>query len=109
MEPTEGINVSDERASGVLPTTDGLALTGQLPEGRPRVVPMSQAAPQRPEPEVSAGLPKTGHAVTGRPATEVPVSEYRRVRTLAKYGMTVEEVAGLYEITSSEVRRIIRM
>ena len=92
-----------------LPTTDGLAPTEQPTQRKPRISMASQEVPARPEPEIPATLPmKRQGAVERQPATEIPASEYSRVRTLAKYGMTVEQVARLYEVTLNEVRRIIR-
>jgi hypothetical protein len=89
-----------------LPATDGLAPTEQPTQRKPRILTVSQAVPTHPEPGIPA-TPEQG-AVKRQPAIEIPASEYGRVRALAKYGMTVEQVAGLYEVTLSEVRRIIR-
>lgn len=90
-----------------LPTTDGQPLTDQPTRRKPRILAASQSVPARLEPEISAAPGPA--AVKRQPATEIPASEYRRVRVLATYGMSVEQVARLYDVTPKEVRRILSM
>lgn len=88
-----------------LSTTDGQPLTDQPTRRKPRILTASQAVPPRLEPEISAAPGPA--AVKRQPASEIPASEYGRVRVLATYGMTVEQVARLYDVTLNEVRRIL--
>jgi hypothetical protein len=68
----------------------------------------AQEVPARPEPETSATLPiERQGGIISQPATDIPPSEYGRIRTLAKYGMTLEQLAELYEVALDEVKRII--
>jgi hypothetical protein len=46
-------------------------------------------------------------AVVRREIRELPASQFGRVRTLTKYGMTREQVAELYGVTVDEIQRII--
>ena len=39
---------------------------------------------------------------------EIPVSQLARIRTWVKYGMTVSQVAQLYQVTVEEIERILR-
>ncbi|MGO8917647.1 MAG: hypothetical protein ACLQJR_17215 [Stellaceae bacterium] len=92
-----------------LPRTDGPAPTAQPTQRKARILMASQEVPAPRKPEIAATLPIEGQgAVKKQPAAEIPASDYGRVRALAKYGMTVEQVAGSYEVTVDEVRRIIR-
>jgi hypothetical protein len=47
-------------------------------------------------------------AAIGREAREIPASQFGRVRTLRKYGMTRAQVAELYGVIVDEVEKIIR-
>jgi len=47
-------------------------------------------------------------AAIKREAREVPVSQFGRARALTSYGMTLGQVADLYEATICEIDRIIR-
>jgi hypothetical protein len=46
-------------------------------------------------------------AAIGREARGIPTSQFGRVRTLTKYGMTQAQVAELYEVTVREIELII--
>ena len=65
-----------------------------------------------PEPRAEAETPasplnkRQATTKTVRPA-KISASDYGRIRTLATYGMTLEQVAELYEVSLSEVERII--
>jgi hypothetical protein len=39
---------------------------------------------------------------------EIPASQFARIRTWVKYGMTVSEVAQVYQVTVEEIERILR-
>jgi len=39
---------------------------------------------------------------------EIPVSQFERIRTWVKYGMTVSQVAQVYTVTVEEIERILR-
>jgi hypothetical protein len=68
----------------------------------------AQEVPARPEPETPATVPiERQGGIISQPATDIPASEYGRIRTLAKYGMTLEQLAELYEVALDEVKRII--
>jgi len=41
------------------------------------------------------------------PAREIPPSQFARIRTLAKYGMTVAQVAQVYGVAVGEIERIL--
>jgi DNA-binding transcriptional regulator YiaG len=47
-------------------------------------------------------------AATKREVREIPASQFGRVRTLTKYGMTQAQVAELYGVTVDAIERIIR-
>jgi len=47
-------------------------------------------------------------AAIRRETRGIPVSQFGRVRALAKYGMTRAQVADLYVVTIDEIERIIR-
>jgi hypothetical protein len=40
---------------------------------------------------------------------EIPRSQFRRIRTLVKYGMTVAQVAKVYGVATDEIARIVRL
>lgn len=81
----------------------------QRSQRAPRILMSSKVGPEpRPEPETPASAPdERQRAATTERAAKIPASEYRRVRTLATYGMTREQVAELYDASLSEVRRVI--
>jgi hypothetical protein len=39
---------------------------------------------------------------------EIPRSQFVRVRTLVKYGMTVAQIAKVYGVAADEIARILR-
>lgn len=89
------------------PTGDAVA-SEQPPQRTPRILTSSKAEPEpRPERETPDAAPAARQAAAAQPAANIPASEYRRVRTLATYGMTPEQVAELYEASLNEVTRII--
>jgi hypothetical protein len=42
------------------------------------------------------------------PSREIPRSQFARIRTLARYGMTIGQVAQVYGVALSEIERILR-
>ena len=46
-------------------------------------------------------------AATKREVREIPASQFGRVQTLTKYGMTQAQVAELYGVAVDEIERII--
>jgi hypothetical protein len=56
-----------------------------------------------------AAAPKQVRApAIGRETRQIPVSQFGRVRTLTKYGMTRAQVAELYGVIVDEIEKIIR-
>jgi hypothetical protein len=52
--------------------------------------------------------PKPRKMVTGnRRATKIPASEFARIRTLAEYGITLEQLAENYGVSAGEIERIV--
>ncbi len=45
--------------------------------------------------------------VKNRRATKVPPSEFARIRTLAEYGMTLDQLAENYRVSTSDIERIV--
>jgi hypothetical protein len=63
---------------------------------------------------ISSAVP-VGHEERETPAApepqtmgKIPRSQFVRIRTLAKYGMTVAQVAKLYRVDAGEIARILR-
>ena len=55
-----------------------------------------------------AAAPKQVRApAIGRESRQIPVSQFGRVRTLTKYGMTRAQVAELYGVIVDEIERVI--
>ena len=70
---------------------------------KPRVLPiLSPAAPVRHE---EREIPAAPEPQTMR---EIPRSQFGRIRTLVKYGMTVAQVAKVYGVAADEIARILR-
>ena len=88
-----------------MPTHDTPPSREQPSQRQPRILTKAEPEPRR-EPETPGTTPNKRQTRTER-AGKIPASEHGRVRTLATYGMTLEQVAELYEIGLSEVERII--
>jgi hypothetical protein len=70
---------------------------------KPRVLPiLSPAAPVRHE--------ERGMSAAPEPQTmrEIPRSQFGRIRTLVKYGMTVAQVATVYGVAADKIGRVLR-
>lgn len=75
---------------------------------QPRVFAMPPRVPANAEPENPARpQPAPRPTVVRRRTASVPPSQFGRVRALATYGMTLEEVADLYGATVDEIARIL--
>jgi hypothetical protein len=79
---------------------DALAPGEQAPR-KPRILPVSPAVPIR------AAAVET--PVTRKPPAmpEIPASQYARIRTWVKYGMTAADVAQVYGVAVEEIERIL--
>jgi hypothetical protein len=90
-------------------TVDPAAPTHQSGGRQPRIfnlpprVPLVTRAETRPELK-----PVRRKSVVKAPASVVPASQFGRVRTLARYGMTPAQVAELYDAAVSEIERILK-
>jgi hypothetical protein len=60
-----------------------------------------------PAPAGQDDMPGTPPVASGPPAREIPRSEFARIRTWVKYGMTVPQVAKLFGADVGEIRRIL--
>lgn len=68
---------------------------------RPRVLRITSPSPARHD--------EAENPVAPEPlAREIPRSQFGRIRTLARYGMTVAQVADVYGVAVGEIERIIR-
>jgi hypothetical protein len=91
------------------PTIDAPPFTDETSHRKPRILTVSSAVPARAEAETLAIPPsKRQMGAKEDDPTKIPTSKYGRVRALAKYGMTLQQVAEIYEVTLSEVTRIVR-
>jgi hypothetical protein len=70
---------------------------------KPRIIPIPPAEPHR----EAIAKPRTPRREIGSRIHKIPKSEYGRVRALASYGMTLEQVAALYEVPATNIERIV--
>jgi hypothetical protein len=70
---------------------------------RPRIIPISAAEPHR----EAIAKPGTPRRETGSRIRKIPKSEHGRVRALAGYGMTLDQVAALYGVPATNIERIV--
>jgi hypothetical protein len=78
------------------------------PRRQPRIFTIRPVAPMNIAKVEPAAEPKQVRApAIRREAREIPASQFGRVRTLTKYGMTQAQVAELYGVTVHEIERII--
>jgi hypothetical protein len=61
-----------------------------------------------PAPAGQDDVPHTPPVASAPPAREIPRSEFARIRTWVKYGMTVPQVAKLFGAEIDEIRRILQ-
>jgi hypothetical protein len=69
----------------------------------PRIIPIPVAEPHR----EAIAKPRTPRRGTGSRIHKIPRSEYGRVRALAGYGMTLDQVAALYGVPATNIGRIV--
>jgi hypothetical protein len=87
---------------------NGISPTGAHSPRQPRVfriapvIPMATARADAPKAQPRTPRPQTRHAPRG-----IPASQFGRVRALADYGMTRQQVAELYGVGVDEVERIL--
>jgi hypothetical protein len=92
---TPKLQVAEPAVSGSPPPADP-------PVRKPRVLgisPPAAAHPEAAEPSVSADQ---------RIMPEVPASQFARVRSWVKYGMTPAQVAKVYGVSAGDIERILR-
>jgi hypothetical protein len=80
------------------------------PRRQPRIFAIPPVAPITTAKVEPANEPKQVRraAAMGRETRQIPTSQFGRVRTLTKYGMTQAQVAELYGVTVDEIEKIIR-
>ena len=69
---------------------------------KPRVLKIISPVPVRHEERVTPAAPEP------QTMRKIPRSQFVRIRTLVKYGMTVAQVAKVYGVDASEIARILR-
>ena len=85
------------------PTIPASLTTTDRSTRKPRVLPiLLPAAPVRPEERETPAAPEP------QTTREIPRSQFVRIRTLVKYGMTVAQVAKVYGVAADEIARILR-
>jgi len=79
------------------------------PRRQPRILAIPPAVPMGTAKVEPAAEPKQIRrtAAIGRETRQIPASQFGRVRTLTKYGMTQAQVAELYGVAVDEIERII--
>ncbi len=94
--------VAEELFSPKQPVTKVVVLRNPSPVERllrkPRILTISPAVPIRQETVEGPGRLKK---------TEIAVSQFDRIRTWVKYGMTVPQVARVYGVAVEEIERIL--
>ncbi len=81
------------------------------PQRQPRVIMIpaqmaSSAAPSN-SPSTPAPVPRRRRISVRRETPSIPASQFGRVRALASYGMTREQVAELYAVPVTVIDRIV--
>lgn len=75
---------------------------------QPRIFTLPPRLPTSPEVDQPANAPASQEAAVKRPRATVPPSQFERVRALATYGMTTQQVADLYGVRIEEIDRILK-
>jgi hypothetical protein len=86
----------------VAPSVSESAPSAEQSARKPRVLPILSPAPVRNN-EVAAPVNPEP-----RPTREIPRSQYARIRTWAKYGLTIAQVAEVYGVAVGVIERILR-
>lgn len=84
-----------------------VAADAALPQEGTRVSRILKVS-ERPElpPQMEMASKSLRHRTEAHVAS-IPAPEHDRIRTLATYGMTIRQVADLYEVAESEIERIV--
>jgi hypothetical protein len=91
------------------PGIDDSAPKEQQSRRQPRIFTVPPRLPLSPKPDHSViAEPIRRRAATKRPGKAVPASQIGRVRALATYGMTPQQVAELYGVSVDEINRILK-
>jgi len=61
-----------------------------------------------PAPAERDDVPATSPVASELSAPEIPGSEFARIRTWMKYGITIAQVDKLYNANGAEIKRIVR-
>jgi hypothetical protein len=86
-----------------MPTIPASLTTTHRSTRKPRVLPiLSPVALVRHEERETPAAPEP------QTTREIPRSQFVRIRTLVKYGMTVAQVAKVYGVAADEIARILR-
>jgi hypothetical protein len=86
----------------VEPSVSASLSSADQPARKPRVLGISSPVPVRLE-----GI-KAPVAPESQTTREIPRSKFARIRGLAKYGMTVSQVAKVYGVAVDNIERILR-
>jgi hypothetical protein len=105
FKPTQQLTRADVPASA---PNDAPSAVHQ-PRRQPRILAIPPVVPMNTAKVEPAAEPKQIRRVAamGRETRQIPASQFGRVRTLTKYGMTQAQVAELYGVTVQEIERII--
>jgi hypothetical protein len=89
--------------SGEMRTTDD-----EQPSRKPRILAAASPMPeQNREPEPLVASRSQTRRATVRNAAHLAASKYGRIRALATYGMTIEQIAEIYGVPVAEIARIV--
>jgi hypothetical protein len=83
------------------PSVSGALPSSAQPARQPRVLAASSSAP--------VAHQESAAPVTAEPVTpQIPSTQFARIRTWVKYGMTVSQVAEVCGVAAGEIERILR-
>jgi len=94
------------KQQAIVEISTGQASAGSEIHRKPRVIPIRPGEPHRETVEAVAKPTSQRGEIQSR-IRKIPKSEYGRVRALASYGMTLEQVAALYEVSATQIERIV--
>lgn len=100
-------HIADEEPPRAVPPAG--PTTEQQPKRQPRIFTVPPRLPPSPKIDLPAtAAPSRRKAAAKEPRGTVPPSQVGRVRTLATYGMTTQQVAELYGVSVEEIDRILK-
>ena len=85
---------------------DATAAPAQQPPRTPRVLTVRRLDDPEPAPEPEP-MAEPRRLARRKHGPEIPASEYRRIWTLAAYGMTTKEVADVYGVGTRRIEHIV--